>query len=237
VPRRSLFWPTLWAAFGFLLLLGLGTWQVQRLHWKEGLIAERQAGIRAAPVALPSTIGAAGPLEFHPVRASGQFFNDKELYLNAQSLRGEAGFHIVTPLKLADGAILLVDRGFVPTDRKEPQTRAAGELQGPVTITGLLRLPEGRPNWFTPDNDPARDLWFYVDVAAMAQAEKLDRVLPFYIEADASPNPGGQPQGGQSVIDLPNNHLQYALTWYGLAAALVVIYIGFARRRLGGDRP
>lgn len=237
MSHRSLFWPSLWAGFGLVILLGLGTWQLERLQWKEGLIAAREAGLRAAPASLPATLDAARPLEFHPLRAEGQFLNDRELYLNAQSLRGEAGFHIVTPLRLADGAVLLVDRGFVPTDRKAPPTRQAGELAGSVTITGLLRLaPEGKPGWFTPDNDPARNSWFTVDIAAMARAAGVGRVLPFYVDADASPNPGGLPQGGQTPIDLPNNHLQYAITWYSLALALIAIYIRFARRRLGERR-
>jgi surfeit locus 1 family protein len=231
---RSLFWPSLWAALGFILLLGLGTWQVERLHWKEGLIAVREAGIHAAPIAVPPSLDAARDLEFHPVLADGQFLNERELYLNGQSLRGDAGFHIVTPLRLTSGEVLLVDRGFVPTDRKTPESRPAGEPAGPVRITGLLRLaPDGKPGWFTPDNDPARNLWFWIDIGAMAQAASLDRVLPFYIEADASPNPGGLPLGGQSVTQLPNDHLQYAITWYALALALIPIYIRFARRRLG----
>jgi surfeit locus 1 family protein len=234
--QRSLIWPSFWAGLGFLILVALGTWQVQRLHWKEGLIAAREAGIHAAPTGLPATLAAARALEFHPVRAEGQFLNDREFYLNAPSLRGDAGYHIITPLLLSSGATLLVDRGFVPTDRKAPETRAAGEPSGRVSVTGLLRIPsEGRPSWFTPDNDPARNQWFFIDVAAMASAQKLDRVLPFYIEADASPNPGGLPQGGQTVTELPNNHLQYAITWYSLAVVLVVIYVRFARRRLGGE--
>ena len=137
--RRSLLWPSLWAGAGLVLLLGLGTWQLQRLQWKEGLIAAREAGLHAAPVALPRTLDAARALELHPVRIEGQFRNDEELYLNLESARGEAGFHIVTPLILADGASLLVDRGFVPTDHKAPETRASGELSGTVSVTGLMR--------------------------------------------------------------------------------------------------
>lgn len=232
MARASLFWPSFWAALGFLLLLGLGTWQVQRLHWKEGLIAERQGALHAAPVPLPSTLSDARGLEFHPVKAEGEFLNQDELYLNAQSLRGEQGFHIITPFRLMDGAILLIDRGFVPTDRAAPATRQAGELQGRVIVTGLLRLPEGR-GWFTPDNEPQRNSWFWIDLPAMAKAAGLAQVLPFYVDADATPNPGGWPQGGQTITDLPNNHLQYAITWYALALALVVVYIRFARRRLG----
>ena len=234
---RALLWPTLWSAFGFILLLGLGTWQVERLQWKLGLIAVREAGIHAAPTALPVTLGDARSLEFHPVRAEGRFLNERELYLVAPSLRGDAGYHVITPLLLESGATLLVDRGFVPTDRKAPTTRAAGEPQGLVTVTGLLRLPvAGKPSWFTPDNDPARNQWFYWDLDAMTSAAKLDRVVPFYIEANASPNPGGSPEGGQTVTELPNNHLQYAITWYALAVALLAIYIRFARRRLAETR-
>ena len=229
---RSLLWPTLWSAFGLILLLGLGTWQVERLQWKLGLIAAREAGIHAAPTALPTTVDDARTREFHPVRAEGRFLNERELYLVAPSLRGDAGYHVVTPFLLESGATLLVDRGFVPTDREAPSTRAAGEPQGTVSVAGLLRLaPEGKPSWFTPANDPERNLWFYWDLGAMARAANLDRVLPFYLEADASPNPGGLPEGGQSVTELPNNHLQYAITWYALAVALIAIYIRFARRR------
>ncbi len=231
--RASLFWPSLWAGIGLLLLLGLGTWQLERLQWKEGLIAQRQAALHAVPVALPSSLEAARALEFHPVRAEGEFLNAHELYLNAQSLRGDPGFHVITPLRLADGSILLVDRGFVPTDHQAPSTREAGEPQGMTGVIGLLRLPPASRGWFTPDDEPQRNSWFSIDLPAMAKAAGVARILPFYIDADATPNPGGWPEGGQTITDLPNNHLQYAITWYALALALIVIYIRFARRRLG----
>lgn len=228
--RRSLFWPTLWSAFGFLLLLALGSWQVQRLHWKEGLIAARNVALSAAPVPLPKTLAAARELQFHPVRASGEFLNDRELYLNDESKSGAPGFHVVTPFRLADGTFLLVDRGFVPTDRKLPATRAAGEIAGPTAVTGLLRLPEP-PGWFTPANQPAKNSWYFIDIPTMAKAAGVGTALPFYIDAGRTPNPGGWPVGGQTITTLPNHHLQYAITWYSLAAALVVVYLRFAYRR------
>ena len=230
MTHRSLLWPSIWAALGLVLLLGLGTWQVQRLHWKEGLIAERNAALAAAPVALPTTLEAARPLEVHPVRADGEFLNDHELYLNAQSFSGAAGFHIVTSFRLADGTIIFIDRGFVPTDRQARATRAAGEIAGPTTVTGLLRLPEP-PGWFTPANEPQKNSWFSIDLPTMAQAAGVGSALPFYIDADKAPVPGGWPQGGQTITDLPNDHLQYAITWYALAVALVAIYTRFALRR------
>jgi surfeit locus 1 family protein len=227
---RSLLWPTIWSALGLLLLLYLGTWQVQRLAWKEGLIAERNAALAAAPVPLPPTLDDARALEFHPVRAEGQFLNDHELDLNAQAFNGDQGFHIVTPFRLTDGRIVFIDRGFVPTAKRAADTRAQGQIAGPTAVVGLLRLPEPAGT-FTPANESQKNSWFSVDLPAMAQAAGVGNALPFYVDADKTPNPGGYPQGGQTVTELPNNHLQYAITWYSLAVALIAIYIRFAIRR------
>jgi len=235
---RSLFWPSVFAGGAFLVLLGLGTWQVERLFWKQGLIAQRHAAVTAVPIGLPRSLEAAQPLEYHRVQVTGRFANDRELYLGATAPDGRAGYQVVTPLRLADGSSVLVNRGFIPQDRKAPESRAAGELDGDVTVTGLLRLPpSGKPHWFIPANNAERNYWLYVDVPAMADAAHLDRVLSFYVDADATPNPGGLPVGGQTLIDLPNDHLQYAFTWYALAVGLAVIYILFIRRRAQGEPP
>ena len=231
-PRRSLFWPSFFALLGFLALLALGTWQVERLGWKERLIAERHAAVTAPPAPLPGSLAEAKPLEYHHIAATGTFLNDRELFLGATDDDGHPGYHVITPLRLADGEVLLVDRGFIPEGRKDPARRAEGELKGPVIVSGLLRLgSDVKPHWFLPDNNVARNYWIWVDIPAMAQAAHVDRVLPFYMDADATPNPGGLPIGGQTRLDLPNNHLQYAITWYALAVALAVIYVIFIRRR------
>jgi surfeit locus 1 family protein len=233
--RKSIFWPSFFSAGALAVLLGLGTWQIERLIWKEGLIAERQAAVTGPPIELPPSLAAAQPLEYHRLRVAGHFLNHRELYLGATSDDGHPGYHIITPLALADGRILLVDRGFVPEGRKAPQSRAEGELEGEVAVTGLLRIPPaGRPHWFVPDNSAERNYWFYMDVPAMTAAAGLEHVLPFYMDADAAPNPGGLPVGGQTRLELPNNHLQYAITWYALAAGLIVVYAVFIRRRLTG---
>jgi surfeit locus 1 family protein len=230
--RRSLLWPSLFWLVLFLILAGLGTWQIQRLHWKEGLIAQRRAGMTGPPVALPETLTAANGLEFHHVRLDGSFLNTAELYHHAISPGGKPGFNVVTPFKLADGNIVLVDRGFVPKDRRDPATRAAGEIAGPTIVTGLLRIPANNSSWFTPANQPAENLWFTMDLPAMARADRLDHVLPVYVDADAGQVPGGYPIGGQTNAGLPNDHLQYALTWYGLAGLAVIYYLLFVRRWL-----
>jgi surfeit locus 1 family protein len=229
-PRKSLVGPTLFAIFGFALLAGLGTWQVERLHWKEGLIAERAAAVAAPPIALPATLAAARGAEFRHVGLDGRFLGAPEFHVHALSMDGDDGYHAVAPFALAAGGIVLIDRGFVPVG-------GVGALPpAPAgTVTGLLRLSQGKPSYFTPDNRPASNEWFYVDPAMMAATDGLTGVLPFYIDADAGPDRRTYPLGGQTVLDLPNNHLQYAITWYALAAALVVYYILVVRKaRRGG---
>lgn len=229
MARRSLVWPSLFWLALFLILVALGTWQVQRLHWKEGLIAQRQAAVTGAPITLPETLDSAKGLEFHHVAISGEFLNQDELYLHAIATGGADGYHVVTPFRLKDGKIVFVDRGFVPEARRDPKTRAAGEIAGPTTVTGLLRLPGQDRGWFTPANQLEQNLWFSMDLPAMAASLHLDHVLPIYVDADATPVPGGYPQGGQANTDLPNDHLQYALTWYGLAVVCLIYYLLFVR--------
>ena len=228
--------PTLVAVPIVLLCLGLGAWQMQRLQWKLGLIAARETALQAAPAALPQTLDEARGMEFRPIAAEGVFLNDKEIYLHAISDSGREGYQILTPLLVAEGHAIFVDRGFVPTELRDPARRAAGRLSGTVRTVGLLRLPPaGRPNLFLPDNRPDLDHWFWVDLPAMAAADHLDMAAPFYLDADKTPNPGGWPQGGVTLRELPNNHLQYAITWFALAVAMVVIYVVYHRRLAAGE--
>lgn len=231
---RPQFWPTVFAVPIVLLCLGLGAWQIQRLHWKEGLIAERAAAVAAPAIPVPRDAAAARTMEFRHVTDQGVFLNDKEIFLGATSEGGVNGYQILTPLREADGRIVFVNRGFIPAELRDRAKREAGEPTGPVQVEGLLRLPPaGRPNWFLPDNRPDLDYWFWPDLPAMAAADKLDHVAPFYIDADASPNPGGWPRGGVTRLVLPNDHLQYAITWFSLAVAMIVIYVVSQRRSAG----
>ena len=231
---RPLFWPTVFTAPMLLLLLALGSWQIERLFWKEDLIAQRQAAVAAPPVPAPHSLEEARGIEFRHVTDEGVFLHDKEIFLGATSEAGEQGYQVLTPLLEPSGRVVFVNRGFIPADLKDRVKRAAGAVDGTVSVHGLLRLPpEGKPNWFLPDNRPDLNYWFWVDIPAMSAADKLDRVAPFYIDADATPNPGGWPKGGVTRLALPNNHLQYAITWFSLAVALIVIYVVYHHREPG----
>jgi len=231
---RPLFWPTVFSLPALVICLALGGWQIERLFWKQDMIAQREAAVTAALAAVPNTFSEARGMEFRHVSDEGVFLNDKEIYLGATSEGGGQGYQVLTPLLEPGGRVVFVNRGYIPSELKDPAKRALGQITGTVRVQGLLRLPPaGRPNWFLPDNRPDLNYWFWVDLAAMSAADKLGRVAPFYIDADATPNAGGWPKGGVTRLTLPNNHLQYAITWFSLAVALIVIYVLFHRRNAG----
>jgi len=233
-PFRPLFWPTVFTVPVVLLLLGLGSWQIERLSWKRELIAQRQAAVAAAPAAAPRSAEEARGMEFHHVTDEGVFLHDKEIFLGATSEAGRNGYQVLTPLREPGGRIVFVNRGFIPAELKDPAKRAIGQIDSTVRVEGLLRLPPvEKPAWFLPDNRPDLNYWFWVDLSAMAAADRLDKVAPFYIDAGATPNPGGWPRGGITRLELRNDHLQYAITWFSLAVALIVIYFLYHRRNAG----
>ncbi|MFC5759456.1 SURF1 family protein [Rhizobium sp. GCM10022189] len=221
------------------ILISLGTWQVERLHWKEGLLADIAARRAAAPVPLADIEALAakgGDIEYRTVTATGRYVNNKERHFFA-TWRGQTGYYIYTPLQLADGRYLFVNRGFVPFENKEPEMRMQGQLTDQQTVTGLARarLP-AKPSWLVPDNDVAKNIFYWKDLDVMASSVDLDKasIVPFFVDADSTPNPAGLPIGGVTQVDLPNDHLQYAFTWYGLAAVLVVVVaISWFRPRKG----
>jgi surfeit locus 1 family protein len=219
------------------VLIALGTWQVQRLYWKEALLAAIEQRSTAPPVDLQvieESLAAGKPIDYQAARASGRFLNDKERHFFA-TFEGQSGYYVYTPLELADGRLLFVNRGFVPYDRKEPSTRPQSLVEGQQTITGLARARlEEKPSFMVPDNDEAANIFYWKDLDRMAASAGLpaDKVLPFFLDADATPVEGGLPRGGVTVINLPNSHLQYAITWYGLALALLgVALFGWLKRK------
>lgn len=240
---RLLVLPTLAMLVTVAILMALGTWQMQRLAWKTGMIAMVESRAGAAPVDFPATAtwGALDPetVDYLPVRLTGRFRHADEVHVywpltEPKGPVGGPGYFVFTPLERADGSMVFVNRGFVPDARKDAATRAEGQITGEVTIEGLVRLPEAA-NAFTPPEDLARNRFYQRDPKLFAKARGLDpvKVAPVMVDAAASATPaGGLPQAGETLMVFRNNHLQYAGTWYGLALCCLGVYAVFVRARL-----
>jgi surfeit locus 1 family protein len=240
---RPTFWPTVFTIPAIALMLGLGIWQLDRLAWKTGLIAEIQSRLAAPPAPLDAVLAEAGGdpdrVQFRRVRLTGEFLNEREMYLAARSMNGNPGYHLMTPFRETSGAVVLVDRGWVPVERKLPGQRAEGQLEGERIIEGVIRVPRPEKAWFQPDNEPEQNMWYWVDLPALrahagikgaGAGEPTGDAAAVYVEAGPAANPGGFPIGGQTRVNLPNDHLQYAITWFALAVILAVIYVIYHRR-------
>ena len=237
--RSGLLVPAVFTLVGLALLIGLGVWQLERKAWKENLIDSITRRLSAAPAPLPPPVRWASLDEAHDeftrVTFRAVFENDQEalVFAGASAFRPDTsgtGYWIFTPARPEGSARVVVNRGFVPEANKDRGTRAAGLINGPADIVGVLRWPE-HGSWFTPGGEPARNLWFARDQLAIAAAKGWGNVAPFYVEQEAPLPPGGLPQPGKLTVNLPNNHLQYAITWFSLAVVLAAVFIAFARAR------
>jgi surfeit locus 1 family protein len=243
-------WLTVLSLTAFVLLIALGVWQVERRAWKLALIDRVEQRVHAAAQPIPSPASwpavTAANDEYRHVTVSGRLLHDRETLVQAVTEEGP-GYWVLTPLQRGDGAMVLINRGFVPSERRDASTRRDGNPDGQVEITGLLRVTEPKGG-FLRNNVPQHNRWYSRDVAAIAAARGLHDVAPFFIDADAGPQTGGGPIGGLTVVRFPNNHLIYALTWFALAfmlaGKLFVTFGGglFRRRRFvhepaGGSDP
>ena len=231
------------AGIGLAVLLSLGTWQVKRLAWKEGLLATIHERMNAAPKPLAEVAAmekAGEDIDYLAVTATGRFLHDSEQFFFATH-KGASGWYVYTPLELSDGTgVVFVNRGFVPYDRKEAATRAGGQVAGELEITGLARAAPGeKPSSVVPDNDLAKNVYYWKDLSNMTAQSGFKmsaEVVQLFVDADDAPNPDGLPVGGVTMIDLPNNHLQYAVTWFGLALALLGVGGRFLYARIVNER-
>lgn len=217
---------------GIALLIGLGVWQLERREEKHALFARIEAGMAAAPAALPAEIADPAAWDYRSVTVMGRFRNDLELHLIGRSYRGQVGARILTPLVRDAGPPVLVDRGWVPEDRIDPATRPGGAPDGVVTVRGIARVPPP-PGWIKPVNQPKQNLWVWRDLEAMAAATHLDPLAPVIVEALAGATVAGAPfpVSASTDVEIPDNHLQYAITWFALAAVLAVMTVVVLRTR------
>jgi surfeit locus 1 family protein len=230
IRLRPALWPTLISLPILVLSLTLGTWQLERREWKRDILDRMAMNQAAAPISLEELLKG-DPLrhEYGRVKVAGTFEHDKEFHLAARSLKNKVGLQVVTPLKTDDGRIVLFDRGWIPSEKKDPPKRAEGQVAGRVELTGVVRRSQVRRQ-YAPENVPDKNVWFHVDVPLMRQlagAPRDPKLDTFFFDADAAPNPGGVPVGGQTRLDIPNDHLQYAITWFLIALAMAGVYLAY----------
>lgn len=235
--------PALATLAAIAIFCALGVWQVQRLAWKEALIASVDARVKASPIAAPGPAqwrsADLAAMEYLPVKLSGSFDHNREIHLftaltQPKGRLGGPGYLVFTPLTTDEGWTVFVNRGFVAMERKSPSTRAQGQVSGEVEISGLLRLPEAR-NWYSARDSLAQNVWYTRDPLAFAAALSMPTatLAPFIVDSFANSSLAeGMPQGGETIIQFPNSHLGYAITWFGLALSVLGVFAAFAIGRL-----
>ena len=241
--RRGVIEPTVFAVVGVTILIGLGIWQLDRNTWKQNLITTLTTRLARAPEDMPPRASWPRLLqdgnEFRRVTFPAEFTEGQEalVYTAGSPLRPDVkgpGYWLFAPAQLAGGSIVLINRGFLPLERKDPATRADGNPRGVIDVVGVMRWPEMR-GLFTPADDPKTNVWYLRDPKSIAAEKKWATVAPFYIDQESPVPAGGVPLPGKLAVQLPDNHLQYAITWFGLALALAGVYVvwlaGRFRRR------
>ena len=225
--------PIAWFFFlsAFATCVALGTWQVQRLQWKQGLIAEiGQAKTLPPLTTLPNDSAALEKLNFRPVKLSGTWLHEIEYHLAPRYYQGKFGYALFTPLQLKGKRVILVNRGWVPADKKDIGKRRETIVAGRGTVTGILRVGKER-NYFTPPNDPKRNLWFDRDVAEMAATYEVKNVIPATVDAVGAQDIDKLPVPSDGQIRLKNDHLSYVFTWYLIALGILIIFLTYHRRK------
>jgi surfeit locus 1 family protein len=233
-----------WGAvlIGLAVTLGLGVWQLQRLQWKQELISRMQERLARPALPLPATMADLAAWDYARVTIEGALLHERGACLAPRIIkdaqgRAHLGAHLLVPLMPTDGGdAVLIDRGWIPLERCNPLTRPADTAERMVRIEGIARRPAPR-GWMQPDNRPEAGTWYWIDLPALAQAADIAALHPLFIEAGglaegmAIPGKGERPIPGQTITTIKNDHLAYALTWFGLAATLAALCAIRARTR------
>ena len=224
---RPLLLPTLVTIPALIILIMLGTWQVQRLTWKTALIEQYTARSQSTPISLTELATPLTSAEFQRVRLSGEFAHDQEIFLTGRTYEGNAGFHVVTPFTDQSGRQILVNRGWVSEAYRDPAMRAFSVTDDIWTFDGIVRLPQ-RKGYFVPENEPDNGFWFTLkpdEIAAHLGGENIETA--YYIDAVRGDEVITLPIAAELKIEVSNAHLNYAMTWYGLALALLGVYFAY----------
>lgn len=222
-----------------LTTFALGTWQVKRYYWKQDLLNSIDVRLKADPVELgsPSADEVAGRLQYVRVWAEGEYLPAREIFVQPRMRDGKAGVHVITPFMRTDGSVILVSRGWMPKQMAAEQRSPQAVPEGRVRISGILRAGD-RETLFSPANDLARGMWYWIDLPVMA---RILGALPLLVDLDAASGTAYEvgrdgsrslryPVGGHTVVSVPNNHAYYIATWYGMSAATLALWLSRVMR-------
>ena len=228
IQFRPLFWLTLVTVPSLLTLVALGTWQLQRMQWKNDLISSFELRSSAPAVSPPNKNQLSEDSEFIRLEMVGKFQHEQEIYLTGRTYEGNAGFHVVTPFLLLDGRTILVNRGWVAESYRDRSTREFSLTKGEITVDAILRFP-GRKGYFVPENDPNNGFWFTLVPKQIVDYTGVSRpvITDYYADALRTSKVVTLPIGAKTELNLRNAHLSYAMTWYGIALALLGVYGAF----------
>ncbi len=228
---RPGFWPTMMTIPMIAIMLALCIWQLSRYNWKVNMIETINTQLSAPAVELPENDIVPKDWYYKRVSVRGMFDHSNELHLFAHAVKGRKGFQIITPFIRENGkGIVLVNRGWVPEDNKDAATRPQGQISGIMEVRGVVRTAWTKHWSFMPASNATDNVWLYGELAEMAAHLDME-VAPVFVELENMPVPGGLPIGGQTRVSIPNNHIEYFLTWLGLAAAMAAIYILYGVKR------
>ena len=226
---KPVFWPTVFFVFSLIILVSLGTWQVKRLIWKNDLISFYLKQSTNNIINLHKENFVSEEIEYRKVRLTGKFLNKKEVHITGKTYEGNAGFHVVTPFLMQNGNYALVNRGWVSENYKEAKSRSFSLINEETSVIGLIRYPQ-KKGYFVPENEPDNGFWFTIKPTEIKKHLKIDKetfIIKFYVDALRQEKKINLPIGIKEKINIRNQHLSYAITWYSLAIVLMIIYLSY----------
>ena len=222
-------WLTIFALPSFLILIILGSWQVQRLSWKSNLISNYNYNFQQVPITVKELLKDRKNNKFRRTVIYGEYDHANEIQIIGKTYEGNAGFHIITPFILENNEIIYINRGWVPKKYADKKTREFSLLEDKVRVVGLVRLPQ-KKGYFVPENEPENGFWFTIIPEEFNGHLNIIGEKEFYIDELNIDEKLKLPMPANGKVQVPNNHLQYAITWYSLALGLLIVYFAWHRQ-------
>ena len=222
-------WLTIFALPSFLILIILGSWQVQRLSWKSDLISNYNNNFQQAPITVKELFKDRKNNKYRRTVIYGEYDHANEIQIIGKTYEGNAGFHIITPFILENNEIIYINRGWVPKKYSDKKTRKFSLLEDKVRVVGLVRLPQ-KKGYFVPENEPENGFWFTIIPEELNNYLNISAENEFYIDELNIDGKLKLPMPANGKVQVPNNHLQYAITWYSLALGLLIVYFAWHRQ-------